>query len=116
MSVLIETSLGDIVVDLEIDSCPRVCENFLKLCKIKYYGLNAFFNGPSNYSHKDHVVLIETARRQSPKTSSHKPVIPQRQEKAENRSHRHTIHVFPTLKSEVDLHRRDTLRQRSKPR
>jgi hypothetical protein len=45
MSVLIETSLGDLVVDLEIDSCPRVCENFLKLCKIKYYGLNAFFNG-----------------------------------------------------------------------
>ncbi|GHJ84252.1 hypothetical protein NliqN6_0654, partial [Naganishia liquefaciens] len=44
MSVLIETSLGDLVVDLEIDSCPRVCENFLKLCKIKYYGLNAFFN------------------------------------------------------------------------
>jgi hypothetical protein len=47
MSVLIETSLGDLVVDLEIDSCPRVCENFLKLCKIKYYGLNAFFNGKS---------------------------------------------------------------------
>ncbi|KAI5454125.1 Peptidyl-prolyl cis-trans isomerase-like 4 [Naganishia albida] len=44
MSVLIETSVGDLVVDLEIDSCPRVCENFLKLCKIKYYGLNAFFN------------------------------------------------------------------------
>ncbi|KAJ9105337.1 Peptidyl-prolyl cis-trans isomerase cyp6 [Naganishia friedmannii] len=47
MSVLIETSLGDLVVDLDIDSCPRVCENFLKLCKIKYYGLNAFFNGKS---------------------------------------------------------------------
>ncbi len=24
---------------------PRTCENFLKLCKIKYYALNAFFNG-----------------------------------------------------------------------
>lgn len=53
MSVLIETSLGDLVVDLEIDSCPRVCENFLKLCKIKYYGLNAFFNGMSDYPFAD---------------------------------------------------------------
>lgn len=62
MSVLIETSLGDIVVDLEIDSCPRVCENFLKLCKIKYYGLNAFFNGTSNYPQQDRMILIKTAR------------------------------------------------------
>jgi peptidyl-prolyl cis-trans isomerase-like 4 len=53
MSVLIETSLGDLVVDLEIDSCPRVCENFLKLCKIKYYGLNAFFNGKSGYTSRN---------------------------------------------------------------
>jgi hypothetical protein len=45
MSVLVETSLGDIVVDLEVDKCPRTCANFLKLCKAKYYGLNAFFNG-----------------------------------------------------------------------
>ncbi|KAL0950273.1 hypothetical protein HGRIS_010253 [Hohenbuehelia grisea] len=44
MSVLLETSLGDIVIDLEVDSCPKVCENFLKLCKIYYYNLNAFFN------------------------------------------------------------------------
>jgi len=45
MSVLVETSLGDIVVDLEVDKCPQTCANFLKLCKVKYYGLNAFFNG-----------------------------------------------------------------------
>ncbi|KAJ8507373.1 hypothetical protein ONZ45_g10238 [Pleurotus djamor] len=44
MSVLFETSLGDIVIDLEVDSCPKTCENFLKLCKIYYYNLNAFFN------------------------------------------------------------------------
>jgi peptidyl-prolyl cis-trans isomerase-like 4 len=47
MSLLLETSLGDIVIDLEVDLCPRTCENFLKLCKIKYYALNAFFNGES---------------------------------------------------------------------
>jgi hypothetical protein len=45
MSVLFETSLGDIVIDLEVDSCPKTCENFLKLCKVYYYNLNAFFNG-----------------------------------------------------------------------
>ena len=45
MSVLLETSLGDIVIDLEVDACPKTCENFLKLCKVYYYNLNAFFNG-----------------------------------------------------------------------
>ncbi|KAF8312299.1 cyclophilin-like domain-containing protein [Cantharellus anzutake] len=44
MSVLLETSLGDIVIDLEVEACPRTCENFLKLCKVYYYNLNAFFN------------------------------------------------------------------------
>ncbi|GLU17984.1 hypothetical protein SLE2022_343080 [Rubroshorea leprosula] len=37
MSVLVVTSLGDIVVDLYADKCPLTCKNFLKLCKIKYY-------------------------------------------------------------------------------
>ena len=45
MSVLLETSLGDIVVDLEVELCPKLCLNFLKLCKVYYYNLNAFFNG-----------------------------------------------------------------------
>ena len=45
MSVLFETSLGDIVIDLEVELCPKSSENFLKLCKIYYYNLNAFFNG-----------------------------------------------------------------------
>ena len=49
MSVLLETSLGDIVIDLEVDSCPKTCENFLKLCKVYYYNLNAFFNGEHIY-------------------------------------------------------------------
>ncbi|XP_073100866.1 peptidyl-prolyl cis-trans isomerase CYP59-like isoform X1 [Elaeis guineensis] len=37
MSVLIVTSLGDIVVDLHTDRCPLTTKNFLKLCKMKYY-------------------------------------------------------------------------------
>ncbi|KAG1906901.1 cyclophilin-like domain-containing protein [Suillus fuscotomentosus] len=44
MSVLFETSLGDLVIDLEVEQCPKTCENFLKLCKVYYYNLNAFFN------------------------------------------------------------------------
>lgn len=45
MSVLLETSVGDLVIDLEIEACPKTCENFLKLCKVYYYNLHAFFNG-----------------------------------------------------------------------
>ena len=45
MSLLLETSLGDIVIDLQVEACPKTCENFLKLCKVYYYNLNAFFNG-----------------------------------------------------------------------
>jgi peptidyl-prolyl cis-trans isomerase-like 4 len=52
MSVMLETSLGELVIDLETERCPRTCENFLKLCKIKYYALNAFFNGMSISSGK----------------------------------------------------------------
>ncbi|XP_004498355.1 peptidyl-prolyl cis-trans isomerase CYP59 [Cicer arietinum] len=37
MSVLIVTSLGDLVIDLHTQKCPLTCKNFLKLCKIKYY-------------------------------------------------------------------------------
>ncbi|KAF7694444.1 peptidyl-prolyl cis-trans isomerase-like 4 [Silurus meridionalis] len=37
MAVLLETTLGDIVVDLYTEERPKACLNFLKLCKIKYY-------------------------------------------------------------------------------
>lgn len=33
MAVLLETSRGDIVIDLYVDDCPITCKNFLKLCK-----------------------------------------------------------------------------------
>ncbi|EFA07985.1 Peptidyl-prolyl cis-trans isomerase-like 4 [Tribolium castaneum] len=42
MSVVIETTLGDITVDLYIKRRPRACLNFLKLCKIKYYNYSLF--------------------------------------------------------------------------
>ncbi|KAL2136981.1 hypothetical protein VTI74DRAFT_11163 [Chaetomium olivicolor] len=40
MSVLLETSAGDIVIDLLVDYAPKMCENFLKLCKVKYYNFS----------------------------------------------------------------------------
>ena len=56
MSVLFETSLGDIVVDLHVDACPQTSINFLKLCKVYYYNLNAFFNGQSRSNHHQNVL------------------------------------------------------------
>ncbi|KAL6073656.1 Peptidyl-prolyl cis-trans isomerase-like 4 [Balamuthia mandrillaris] len=49
MSVLIETSLGNIVVDLETKKCPNTSKNFLKLCKVKYYNGCVFHNVQKNY-------------------------------------------------------------------
>jgi peptidyl-prolyl cis-trans isomerase-like 4 len=49
MSVLIETTLGDLVVDLFIKERPNACKNFLKLCKMKYYNLCQFFTIEPNY-------------------------------------------------------------------
>jgi peptidyl-prolyl cis-trans isomerase-like 4 len=44
MSVLIETSLGVLVVDLNVKECPKACLNFIKLCKIKYYNNCLFYD------------------------------------------------------------------------
>lgn len=44
MSVLFETSLGDIIVDLDINLCPTLSLNFLKLAKSYRYNFCAFHN------------------------------------------------------------------------
>lgn len=49
MSVVIETTLGDITVDLYLKERPRACLNFLKLCKIKYYNFNLFHMVSRNF-------------------------------------------------------------------
>lgn len=49
MSVLLETTLGDIVIDLFTDERPRACLNFLKLCKIKYYNYCLFHSVQANF-------------------------------------------------------------------
>ena len=47
--MLIETSAGDLVVDLFTDDTPIAAKNFLKLCKVKYYHACLFFNVQPNF-------------------------------------------------------------------
>ncbi|KAF2895964.1 hypothetical protein ILUMI_10211, partial [Ignelater luminosus] len=42
MAVVVETTLGDITIDLYTKERPRACLNFLKLCKMKYYNYSLF--------------------------------------------------------------------------
>jgi peptidyl-prolyl cis-trans isomerase-like 4 len=49
MSVLIVSSMGHMVVDLFVDTCPMACENFVKLCKLKYYNNVLVYNVQKDY-------------------------------------------------------------------
>ena len=44
MAVLLETSMGDLVIDLHTQEAPETCKNFLKLCKVKFYNAAQFFH------------------------------------------------------------------------
>ncbi|KAK3369825.1 RNA binding protein [Podospora didyma] len=50
MSVLLETSAGDIVIDLLVDYAPKMCENFVKLCKVKYYNYSPVHSIQKSFS------------------------------------------------------------------
>uniref|UniRef100_A0A1B6EEJ4 peptidylprolyl isomerase n=2 Tax=Clastoptera arizonana TaxID=38151 RepID=A0A1B6EEJ4_9HEMI len=49
MAVVIETTIGDITIDLYVERRPQTCKNFLKLCKIKYYNFCLFHSIQSNF-------------------------------------------------------------------
>ncbi|ULU12554.1 hypothetical protein L3Y34_015663 [Caenorhabditis briggsae] len=49
MAVLMETTLGDLIIDLFVKERPRCSLNFIKLCKKKYYNLNQFHSIEKNY-------------------------------------------------------------------
>lgn len=49
MSVVIETTIGDVTVDLHTETRPRTCMNFLKLCKMKYYNFCLIFSIQRNF-------------------------------------------------------------------
>ncbi|GAB7351758.1 hypothetical protein MBLNU459_g2337t2 [Dothideomycetes sp. NU459] len=50
MACILETSAGDITIDLFVDDAPKACENFLKLCKIKYYNYAPVYSVQPNFS------------------------------------------------------------------
>ncbi|KAI9888594.1 MAG: Peptidyl-prolyl cis-trans isomerase cyp6 [Vezdaea aestivalis] len=50
MAVLLETSAGDITIDLLTAEAPKACENFLKLCKTKYYNFSPIFGVQKQFS------------------------------------------------------------------
>ena len=54
MSVLLETSKGEIVIDLFVDKSPNACFNFLKLCQMKFYN-DALFKSVQ----KDHITQVQ---------------------------------------------------------
>ncbi|VDM97004.1 unnamed protein product [Thelazia callipaeda] len=49
MAVLVETTIGDVVIDLFVKERPRCCLNFLKLCKMKYYNFCQIHAIEQNY-------------------------------------------------------------------
>uniref|UniRef100_A0A8C6S7P8 Peptidyl-prolyl cis-trans isomerase n=1 Tax=Neogobius melanostomus TaxID=47308 RepID=A0A8C6S7P8_9GOBI len=49
MAVLLETTLGDIVIDLFTEERPKASLNFVKLCKIKYYNYCLIHNVQRNF-------------------------------------------------------------------
>ena len=49
MSVIIETSVGDLEVDLFVDKAKNISRSFLKLCKIKHYNNALFSSVQQNY-------------------------------------------------------------------
>ena len=50
MSVLIATSVGNLTIDLFLNEAASTCENFLKLCKVKYYHGNLFWSVQANFT------------------------------------------------------------------
>ncbi|KAL7439339.1 hypothetical protein ACHAXH_006687, partial [Discostella pseudostelligera] len=44
MSVLLETTFGDLVLDLDVDGSPALCKNILKLAKARYYTNTLIYN------------------------------------------------------------------------
>ena len=49
MAVLLETSIGDIVIDLFVQDRPKCSLNFLKLCKLKFYNFCLFHSVQRNF-------------------------------------------------------------------
>lgn len=49
MSVTLQTTVGDIKIELHCDLCPKTCENFLALCASGYYNNCLFFRNIKDF-------------------------------------------------------------------
>jgi cyclophilin family peptidyl-prolyl cis-trans isomerase len=49
MSILLETSLGDLVIDLFHEQCPKTCFNFIRLCMLKKLNGRLFISVQKDY-------------------------------------------------------------------
>ncbi|KAK7601756.1 hypothetical protein V9T40_009197 [Parthenolecanium corni] len=49
MAIVLETTIGDMTIDLFTDIRAATCKNFLKLCKMKYYNFNLFYSIQNNF-------------------------------------------------------------------
>lgn len=48
MALLLETTLGDLVIDLDVEGSPELCKNVLKLAKARYYTSTLVYNVQPN--------------------------------------------------------------------
>jgi len=48
MALLLETTLGDLVIDLDVEGGPELCKNVLKLAKARYYTSTLVYNVQAN--------------------------------------------------------------------
>jgi peptidyl-prolyl cis-trans isomerase-like 4 len=48
MALLLETTLGDLVIDLDLEGSPELCKNVLKLAKARYYTSTLIYNVQAN--------------------------------------------------------------------
>ena len=44
MSILLETTFGDMIIDLDIEGSPALSKNILKLAKARYYTNTLIYN------------------------------------------------------------------------
>lgn len=48
MALLLETTLGDLVIDLDVEGSPALCKNVLQLAQSRYYSQTLIYNIQAN--------------------------------------------------------------------
>lgn len=66
MAVLLQTSLGELTIDLFIDQVPTLAANFLKLCKLKKYNNTLFYSVEKNFIARAGIPWTPSAPRADP--------------------------------------------------